>query len=140
MFYSDLFPPLPEPGTCASIGKRALYFFYLINSCTFLFLYLRGKEKEKYEKKKKTRIAFNALRASYGLCFAQFLKLAIDTSPSNCENPSRIPKLTKFAKESYPPRLPLTLPGEDYNQAFFGRKMQQHGFFFLWERFFLFSS
>ncbi len=51
--------------------------------------------------------------------------------PSNCEIPSRVPKLTKFAKESCPTRLPLSLPGEDYKQAFFGRKMQQQVLFFL---------
>ncbi len=58
---------------------------------------------------------------------------------SNCEIPSRIPKLTKFAKESCPPRLPLSLPGEDYKQAFFGRKMKQQGFFLSYPTFFLFS-
>ena len=58
--------------------------------------------------------------------------------PSNCEIPSRVPKLTKFAKESCPTRLPLSLPGEDYKQAFFGRKMQQQ-VFFSYPTFFLFS-
>ena len=130
--------------------SRLIYYIRsLILSLYFSFSLFAKQRKRKVRKEKEYTHCFLCpssiiqvvLRTIYQARYCGFTTRSLLTlHPSNCAPPSRIPKLTKFAKESYPPRLPLTLPGEDYNQAFFERKMQQCVVFLSCPTFFLFVS